>query len=245
MLRIPVIVVSAIIVMLLAGCATNSAITLMKASKHPGILMPDHEVVEKQIKGRSISVGGILIAPGAQVESTGKYPAELFRKLIGQQIRKGFLNAGLEKGVMPSLVVDVYIERMRFTKGKILIPDPSILLISAELRSAENRMLMRGGLESRYLSAIPVILPGVVGVVPTAFEGQEFRAFSKIIPAMAVAVTKIMIGLRQGMELSEIEIYPDALSAGSVIVPDLFLRGKPYGLSELTVADIQAATMNE
>jgi hypothetical protein len=100
---------------------------------------------------------------------------------------------------------------------------------------------MRGELESRYLPTITVIVPGVVGIVPTGFEGQEWQAFRKMIPAVSVAITRITSGLQSGRGLDAIEVYPEDHQAGGVIMPDSFLKGEPYGLSELTAEDVTAA----
>ena len=100
---------------------------------------------------------------------------------------------------------------------------------------------MKGELESRYLPTTPVVLPGIVGALPIAFEGQEWAALVKLIPAVAVAITKVTQGLQLGKELSEIDIYPEALAAGGPINPDMFLRNKPFGLTELTADDLRAS----
>ncbi len=104
---------------------------------------------------------------------------------------------------------------------------------------------MKGEFESRDLPTIPIILPGVVGVLPIGLEGQEWTALMKMIPAVAVAITKTIVGLQQGMELGKIEIYPDAHSSGGLIMPDLFLRGSPFGISQLTMEDLKNASQAE
>jgi len=130
---------------------------------------------------------------------------------------------------------------MKFTKGKTIIPDPLILRVRLELCDINGNIFMQGELEARYMATIPFILPGVVGILPVFFSGQEWTAVAKMIPAVAVAITKTVAGFQQGKELAEIAIYPDALAAGGVIMPDLFLKGSPYGISQLTQADYQYA----
>lgn len=110
-----------------------------------------------------------------------------------------------------------------------------------EISRPDGTILMRGELESRYLPSIPIILPGVVGMLPTGFEGKEWQAIRKMIPAVAIAVTRVTSGLQSGKGLDSIEVYPEDLQAGGVIMPDSFLRGAPYGLSELTSEEISAA----
>lgn len=235
------VLVIAIVLSLLSGCASNSALTLMNASKHTDLIVPPPDVIEQELKERSLRLGKIYFDSSASVQTPSKYPDDFFRRLIQQQVQKGFINAILERGSTPANVVDVVIEEMKFTRGKILIPDPSILRIRIEVRNVNGSTLMKGGLESRYLSATTIILPGVVGILPTAFEGQEWTAVIKMIPAVAIAITKTMAGLQLGKKLDEIEIYPDALAAGGVIMPDLFLRGSPYGISELARSDFEYA----
>jgi len=166
---------------------------------------------------------------------------DFFLKLLRRQVEKGFTNANLQSGRTPAYAVNIVIEEMKFTKGKIIIPDLSILCVRLELCDINGNIFMQGEFEARYLATIPFILPGVVGILPVSFSGQEWTATAKMIPAMAVAVTKTVAGLQQGKELGAIEIYPDVLAVGGVIMPDLFLKRSPYGISQLTPADFNAA----
>jgi hypothetical protein len=61
----------------------------------------------------------------------------------------------------------------------------------------------------------------------------DWAAASKMIPAVAIAINRTLVGLQQGKPLDQIEVFPDILSAGSVIMPDVFLEGSPYGISQL------------
>jgi hypothetical protein len=153
----------------------------------------------------------------AKVQTPESYSEDFFVRLIQHQVSKGFSNAGLEKGCVPACAVHVGIEEMKFTRGMFIIPDPSILRV----------------------------LPGVVGVLPVALPDQEWSAVARMIPAVAIAITRTMVGLQQGKELSQIEVYPEALAAGGVIVPGLFLRGSPYGISPLGREEFERARRPE
>jgi hypothetical protein len=112
-----------------------------------------------------------------------------------------------------------------------LIPLPSILRVRLEINNADGAALLKGEFESRYLPMAPVFLGVPTAVaVPT----QDWLPAAKLIPAMAVAVTRTIAGLQVGKGLAEIEIYPNSFNAGSVIIPGYFLEGSPYGLAELT-----------
>lgn len=226
---------------LLTCCAPNNALKLMEASKHTELFIPGPDVIEQEFKGRAFCVGRVYLDSGAKAQTPESYPEHSFLRLIRNQVVKGFSNAGLDKRCIPANVVDVAIEEMKFTKGMFLIPDPSILRVRVEVRNIADQVVMKGEIESRELPTIPVVLPGVVGVLPVGFPGQEWAAVSKMIPAVAVAITRTMVGLQLGKELGQIEIYPEDLAAGGIVMPDLFLRGSPYGISELTRADFESA----
>jgi len=226
---------------LLSGCATNSALTLIKASQRTESVIPNSAVIGQELKGRAFYVGNVYFDAQAALETPADVPKEILRNLFYQQAKKGFTNAKLEEGNLPEYSIDIAIEQMKFTRGKFLIPDPSILRVRMEVGNLSGELLMKGALESRYLPATPIIFPGVVGVLPTAFKGQEWAALAKMIPAVAVAITKVAQGLQLGKGLDEIEIYPEALAAGGLINPDMFLRSSPFGLSELTSDDLRQA----
>jgi len=226
---------------LLLSCATNSAVSLIKASKSINPIIPDEKIVAQELKGRAFRLGNIDYAQDAILENQADIAIEAYPALLREQVQKAFQSAALEQGELPAYLIDITINQLKFTKGEFIIPDPSVLHVTMEVIQPDETTVMRGDFESRYMPMIPVIVPGVVGAIPTRFEGQEWQALSKIIPAVAVAITRVSGGLQAGKGLDEIKVYPDDLLAGGIIVPDSFLRGKPYGLLELTSEDISAA----
>jgi hypothetical protein len=230
-----------VICALLCSCATNSALSLIEASKSLDTVIPGKEIVDHKLKGRAFKPGKVDYAQDAIVESMVDIPDEAYPILLQAQVQKAFLSVALDEGEQPAYPVSIVINRLKFTEGTFMIPDPSILHVTMEINQPNSTTIMRGEFESRYMPAIPVIVPGVVGILPTGFEGQEWVAFRKIIPAMSIAITRVIKGLQEGKGLDEIEVYPDDLQAGGFIMPDSFLRGKPYGLSELSSDDISAA----
>lgn len=238
-IRTVLLICSMLLAINLGGCASNSVITLMETAQHSNLVIPDQETVNNHMKGRAFRVGKVAGELEANRSSTDSRPFEAVPRLLQQQLLIGFGNAVLDAGSEPALQVDLIVEEMKFTKGKLLIPDPSILRVRMEIRDVDNRLLLQGPLESRYMPAIPIILPGVVSLLPTGFEGQELTAMSKMIPAMAIAITRTVQGLQRGYGLDKIEVFPDAMSVAGVIMPDAFLKGSPYGLSVLSISDLQ------
>ena len=245
LIRRPGIFIFAVMASLLSGCASNSVLTLMDASKHGDIVVPNAGVIEQEFKGRAFRAGKTALDAGAAVRLPAGYADGFFRTLIQRQVEKGFRDAMLESGNAPASTVDIVVEEMKFTQGRFLIPDPSVLRVRIEVRNADGRTLMRGEMESRYHPTVPIAVGGVMSVVAIGGEGQEWVAAGKMIPAVAVAITRTMAGLQSGKALGEIEIYPESLAAGSVIMPDLFLRDSPYGLAQLTKSELQNASQGE
>lgn len=225
---------------LLCSCATNSALSLIEASKSSDPVIPSKNVVTQELKGQAFKLGEIEFAHDAFIENMADLPDAAYPVLLRTQLQKAFLSAALNQGKQPVYSVDLVINQLKFTKDAFLIPVPSILHVTMEVSRPDSTKIMRGEFESRYVPTIPVIVPGVVVILPTGFAGQEWESLRKIIPAMAIAITRTIKGLQGGKGLDEIEIYPEDLQAGGVIMPDSFLRGRPYGLSELTSDDISA-----
>ena len=224
---------------IVSGCASNNVMTLLDASKQNAPVIPSASVVQAELKGRVFVLGNIYFDERhPEATKTPGIPDNAYIALLQDQLLKAFPAAGLDQGTAPACIVNVAIEQLRFTQGKFMIPDPSVLRVRMEIIGANNSVIMRGQLESRYLTAILVILPGIVGAIPTGREGQEYVAIAKMIPAVAVVITRITQGLQQGKTLDAIDVYPDPLLAGGVISPDRFLQGKPYGLSEMQAGEL-------
>ena len=88
-------------------------------------------------------------------------------------------------------------------------------------------------METRYLPAVLVILPGFVGLIPISDEGEAWTAASTMIPAVTVVVTRTLVGLQHVKPIEKIEKSPDKLAIDGVIMPQIFLEGSPYGISRL------------
>jgi hypothetical protein len=95
------------------GCAANSALTLMEASKHTDLIVPGTDVIEQELRGRAFSLGKICLDRDALVKTPESYSDRFFLRLLQNQVNKGFANAALEKGYFPVYAVDIAIEEMK------------------------------------------------------------------------------------------------------------------------------------
>jgi len=115
---------------LLSGCASNGVLTLMHASKHTELIVPGSEAIQQEVAGRSFQPGKIYLDASALVKIPEGSADDFFLKLLRLQVEKGFTNADLQSGRTPAYAVNIVIEEMKFTRGKIIIPDPSILRVT-------------------------------------------------------------------------------------------------------------------
>lgn len=224
------------------SCASNSALTLLKASKSDPLVSPPQQDIDGEIRGRAIHLGGITLEPSSMQGNTDWVSERFLINLVEHQITKAFQNGGLGEGELPACQVHFSLTKVKFTEGRFLIPDPSILRMDMRLIDQESNELMKGSLESRYMSAtVPVPVDGVIADVALPVKGRDITALTKMIPATVVAATVILDGLKQGRTLDEIKVYPDVLATGSIVVPHVFIRDNAYGLSELTGEDFGRA----
>lgn len=223
----------------ISSCATNSALTLINASKQNDPMIPSSSIVHEEFKGTAFELRRIYYDLQSPIEGVDYLQDSMYPKLLRHQLNKGLLVAQVHKGNLPAYFVDIAIEKIKFTKGMFLIPDPSILRVRMEISRPDGTELMKAEFESRYLPTIPVIAAGVVTPIATGMKGQESVALKKMIPAMAVACTKVVRGLQNGIPLNKIEVYPDTLSTGGIIVPDVFLEDEPFGLKRMTTQEIK------
>lgn len=224
-------------VLLLGGCATNSASTLIQASRtvkaHPPQL-PDAETVKNELAGRAFRLGRVYADlqdndPARRLQ----VPAESIAAAFAAPLRQGYDAAKLGQGKTPPYTIDYAIEDVRLRQGVTLLP--SIFLVRMEILRPDGSRVLSAEFQSRYLQTIPVIFPGLVGALPG--YNSALVAVSRMLPATAVVATRTAAGLQQGKALDSIAVYPDAMSAGGVISPpDIFLKDNPYGIRPLTAA---------
>lgn len=220
-----------VLVLLLSGCATNSARTLIDASKTTEPQLPSASVVQKELAGHAFLLGRVYADlvkddPHQRLNVSVASIAALFRRSLSQ----AFEAAKLGKGKMPPDTIDFAIIGVKLREGITLLP--SVFLIRMEIFRPDRSRLMSAEFESRYLQIIPFILPGIVGALPG--YNSPLTALAEMLPATAIVVTKTAAGLQQGKTTDKIKVYPGAGAAGGVIYPpSVFLQGHPYGLYPL------------
>ena len=62
----------------LSGCATNSALTLMEASKHTEPILPAPDVIERELKWRAFNIRKVYLDSEARVQTIESYPEHFF-----------------------------------------------------------------------------------------------------------------------------------------------------------------------
>lgn len=217
------------LVLTLCGCATNSATTLINASKKTEPQLPTAAIVDSELKGRSFEVGHIYFDifnddPKLRLDISSANIISLFDR----PLRQGFASAKLATGKEPAYIVNVAVVDVKLKQGIAITP--SVFRVRMEVVRPDQIKVMSAELEAAYLYVIPIIMPGIVGALPT--YTSPFVALSEMLPATAVVITKITLGLQEGKTLDNIEIYPEQGMAGGVIrPPNLFLKGHPFGIS--------------
>lgn len=232
---------AAALLVFLAGCATNSVTTLMRASKRTDPIMPSAERVEVELKGRAFEVGRVAfdLQKAADKQGPPDIPDSAYLELFDSQLRKAFTGATLGSGTMPAYPVNVAIEELKLRPARFPIPEISTFRVRMEIAGANGAILLRGQFRS-YLSgpAFMVITTGVVVPVALPAEGWERVALAKMFPATALVTAVTTQGLQQGKTLDKIRIYPQDIEAGNMISPDLFLKSAPFGMTEMDYKEI-------
>ena len=220
------------LVLMLSGCATNNALTLINASKTIEPQLPSATIVEADLAGRAFMLGRVypdLVKddPKQHLNVSTASIARLFERTV----RQAFKAAKLHKGNMPAYTVDFKIIDVKLRQGITLLPN--IFIVRMEIFRPDHSRVMSAEFQSRYLRTIPVILPGIVGAIPG--YNSALVAISQMLPATAVVVTKTAAGLQQGKTLDKITVYPNTGAAGGMIYPpSRFLKNHPYGIYPLT-----------
>lgn len=228
---------------MVAGCAGNSAITLMEASHSEDPVIPSRAVVTEKFASRAFQLQGVSFAdPDYSADDLQNLTPQAIEALLKVNLDSCLAHAGLLAGSEPPLPLRISIDDIHLLTGSKIVPDLSLLKVRFELSELpDEEPLLRGHYETRYLKTMPFIFPGAVGILP--LPSSTYEAIAKMFPAMAVAITATLHGLQQGMSLEEIPIYPDRVSSGGVIVPDLFLKENLCGLQPMGYRQI-AETIN-
>jgi hypothetical protein len=195
----------------LYGCATSANRVISHATDNNLAVIPDQAIIQKELKDRALIIGAVAMdVQKLRPKSEHPFPDDAYTALLHHQLITAFKSGGLSEGSQPPYVVNVSIEDMRFTSGRFLIPNPSILKSRMEIIRPDETKVMSGSIRSTDMSEIilPFFFGGIAAWICIPSTGSNIMAHKNLFPAMAVLITKIAVGLKDGKTLEEIILIP-------------------------------------
>lgn len=178
----------------LGGCATTALVDGGRSA-----VLPDKATVQNELQGRAFTLGRVYLDITRPTDkSSHVLPDDAYVKLLRSQLETAFRNAGLDQGRQPVYTVDVAINEMRFVNG-VMNWNLGVLKATAQIRSDAGKE--KAGVMLRTMDGA-----GIIDVNP----GKENMAHRFNIPAMGVAVTHFVNGLRVGKTVKDIDIRPSS-----------------------------------
>lgn len=237
-MKIKLIVILLLCSAMLSGCATTAE-KIIKAAAPDEAVLPSADIVQNELKQRAFEIGDIYLDIRTEhPKSDHVLPDEAYIKLLRHQVEKAFRVAQLCQGLQPAYTINIAIEEMRFTGGRFLIPKPSVFRVRMEIVRSDKTIVMRGSLKSTEMKTVPIFIGGILTPIAVLHESSSM-AHSKLIPAMAVLITKVMMGLQQGNTLDTIEIVSDDFPAPPA---DKLLHNNNLGIKPLTRYETEEIT---
>ena len=230
-----------LLLLLLNGCATNSVTSLLKASQQTDAILPSAAIVQNELKGRAFEVGTIGFDLRKREDKQGPgIPDSAYLELFESQLKKAFQGAGLAKGTAPAYPVNVAIERIQLKPATFFIAESSVFRVRMEIVPPGDERVLRGQFQTFFPPpTFMVLASGVMVPIALPTKDWEYVALAKMFPAVAIVIAATTQGLQQGKTLDEIKIYPKDIEAGTLISPGLFLENAPFGVTQMSSAEIR------
>ena len=201
-----------IIVSFLCGCATSANRVISHATDNNLAVIPDQAIIQNELKNRALIIGTVAMdVQKLRPKNEHPFPDEAYTALLHHQLITAFESGSLSEGSQPPYVVNVSIEDMRFTPGMFLIPKPSILKSRMEIIRPDETKVMSGSIRSTDMNGfiLPLFFGGTSAWIFIPTTGSNIMAHKNLFPAMAVLITKIAAGLKEGKSLEEIILVPN------------------------------------
>lgn len=196
----------------LFGCATSANRVISHATDSNLAVIPDQAIIQNELKNRAFIIGTVAMdIQKLRPENEHPFPDEAYTALLRHQLITAFKAGSLSEGSQPPYVINVAIEDMRFTSGWFLIPNPSILKSRMEIIRPDETKVMSGSIRSTDMHGfiLPLIFGGTSGMIFIPTTGSNIMAHKNLFPAMAILITKIADGLKDGKTLEEIILIPN------------------------------------
>lgn len=107
---------------LLWSCATNSARSLIEATKSSDPVIPDEGVIAQEFENRAFKLGTVHFSPHVVLKNLADIPDEAYPILLQGQLQKAFDSARVTQGVLPPCSVDIFIDQLEGHEGYIHNP---------------------------------------------------------------------------------------------------------------------------
>jgi hypothetical protein len=212
----------------LGGCASPTAMSAINAAGARDAQVPDATTIEMELTGRAFELGEVYVHRHADAPTgTLTLPDDAYARLLQQQLERAFGTAHLSQGARrPPYLVNAAIEVTKFTDGRFFLPDPSRFQVRMEIIRPDNSLVMRGRLRTGEVEGVPV----VGGAMAIYRKGAALEAVATTVPAMAVMITQVALGLQEGKSLDSIELKSWPAHTA--------LQDNRFGMTRLRAAEI-------
>jgi hypothetical protein len=200
-----------LVALAVCGCVTvNSAYDVTKAID-PNINLPTRAQIDKELRGCGYSLQ--TVGTDLRREHPQKFhpwPDEVYERLLALQITEAFRRSGIGLSDGPACQVSITITEAKFG-NEGLIAFPSEFASTVRVSKPSGEPILAFPMETGWVSTTTVILPGIVGSFAIPREGPGAHAYE--ITAMAILITRVLSGLREGKTFEEIELEKEKSSA--------------------------------
>lgn len=227
---------SLLLALLIAGCTTTASDVV--GSLDPSANLPSREQINRDLRNCSFSLEKVNTKLQREhPEKFHPWPNEVYERLLAARLAEAFHKSGVGQPTGKSCAVTVVITEAKFGHEG-LISSPSKLATVVTIAKESGDPIVTFPMATGWASVAPIILPGIVSAVVVPRLGPGEHAYE--IPAMAILITKILVGFREGKTFDEIELETEA--GGGLPRSDTVVKRRennPWGLSPVSLHETQ------
>lgn len=222
--------------LMIAGCATTASDVV--GSLDPNASMPSREQINQELRGCTFSLE--KVGTKLQREHPDKFhpwPNKVYERLLAVRLAEAFHKSGIGQPTGKSCAVIVMITETKFGHEG-LISSPSKLSTAVTIAKISGDPILTFPMATGWSSIAPIILPGIVSAVVIPRSGPGEHAYE--IPAIAILITKTLVGFRNGKTFDEIELETEA--GGGLPRSDTVVKrpeNNPWGLTPVSLRETQ------
>ncbi len=222
--------------LLFQGCFSTANHIVLQTTQHEKTVVPDKNIITTSFANRAYALRKISWTSSRIHINSEVVGIKDIESLLHYQLDETFLSAKLNQGEGIPLNVVINIDEYQIGERNVLLHSSDEMVANISIYDDESSLIFRASIEGRIITNSSFFLSPVHALYGYA-KYKEVDSIKVMIPAISVAITKVLSGLQSGQSLDEIIMLQSIYSKSTQVIK--YVEENEWGVDLLTDEEIK------